>query len=227
MNYEIIGEAFPAVKCHLEQGEVMKCEGGGMSWMDRGITMSTEGGGGLGKAFSRAISGESIFFNNYTCNAPQGEITFSSSFPGRIIPVQLAAGQTIIAQKTAFLACEASVDVSIHFRGKVGAGIFGGMGFVMQKFTGPGTVFLEIHGGLASYELAPGEEKVVDGPHLAIIGSGVDFEIEKIKGMKNIMLGGEGLFNTIVRGPGKIWLQTIPLPNVALAIAPYIPTKTD
>ena len=226
MQYEIIGEAFPAVKCMLAKGEAMKCEGGSMSWMDRGIVMSTEGGGGLGKALGRALSGEKIFFNRFACNAPQGEI-FASSFPGRIIPVQLAAGQTIIAQKSAFLACEETVNVDVHFRGKVGAGVFGGMGFIMQKFTGPGTVFLEIHGGLASYELAAGEEKVVDGPHLAIIGSGVDFEIEKIKGVKNIMLGGEGLFNTIVRGPGKIWLQTIPIPNVAAAIAPYLPTKTD
>jgi len=227
MQYEIIGEAFPAVKCMLAKGEAMKCEGGSMSWMDRGIVMSTEGGGGLGKALGRALSGEKIFFNRFACNAPQGEIVFASSFPGCIIPVQLAAGQTIIAQKSAFLACEETVNVDVHFRGKVGAGVFGGMGFIMQKFTGPGTVFLEIHGGLASYELAAGEEKVVDGPHLAIIGSGVDFEIEKIKGMKNIMLGGEGLFNTIVRGPGKIWLQTIPIPNVAAAIAPYLPTKTD
>ena len=227
MQYEIIGEAFPAVKCMLAKGEAMKCEGGSMSWMDRGIVMSTEGGGGLGKALGRALSGEKIFFNRFACNAPQGEIVFASSFPGRIIPVQLAAGQTIIAQKSAFLACEETVNVDVHFRGKVGAGVFGGMGFIMQKFTGPGTVFLEIHGGLASYELAAGEEKVVDGPHLAIIGSGVDFEIEKIKGVKNIMLGGEGLFNTIVRGPGKIWLQTIPIPNVAAAIAPYLPTKTD
>lgn len=227
MQYEIIGEAFPAVKCMLAKGEAMKCEGGSMSWMDRGIVMSTEGGGGLGKALGRALSGEKIFFNRFACNAPQGEIVFASSFPGRIIPVQLAAGQTIIAQKSAFLACEETVNVDVHFRGKVGAGVFGGMGFIMQKFTGPGTVFLEIHGGLASYELAAGEEKVVDGPHLAILGSGVDFEIEKIKGMKNIMLGGEGLFNTIVRGPGKIWLQTIPIPNVAAAIAPYLPTKTD
>ena len=227
MQYEIIGEAFPAVKCMLAKGEAMKCEGGSMSWMDRGIVMSTEGGGGLGKALGRALSGEKIFFNRFACNAPQGEIVFASSFPGRIIPVQLAAGQTIIAQKSAFLACEETVNVDVHFRGKVGAGVFGGMGFIMQKFTGPDTVFLEIHGGLASYELAAGEEKVVDGPHLAIIGSGVDFEIEKIKGVKNIMLGGEGLFNTIVRGPGKIWLQTIPIPNVAAAIAPYLPTKTD
>ena len=227
MQYEIIGEAFPAVKCMLAKGEAMKCEGGSMSWMDRGIIMSTEGGGGLGKALGRALSGEKIFFNRFACNAPQGEIVFASSFPGCIIPVQLAAGQTIIAQKSAFLACEETVNVDVHFRGKVGAGVFGGMGFIMQKFTGPGTVFLEIHGGLASYELAAGEEKVVDGPHLAIIGSGVNFEIEKIKGMKNIMLGGEGLFNTIVHGPGKIWLQTIPIPNVAAAIAPYLPTKTE
>lgn len=226
MKYEIIGDAFPAVKCHLEQGEAMKCEGGSMSWMDRGITMSTEGGGGLGKALSRAVSGESIFFNHFACTVPQAEIAFASSFPGRIIPVELAQGQSIIAQKTAFLACEDSVDVAMHFHKKVGSGVFGGMGFIMQKFTGPGTVFLEIHGGLESYELAAGEEKVIDGPHLAILGNGVEFEIETVKGMKNKLLGGEGLFNTVVRGPGKVWLQTIPVPVVASAIEPYL-SKTE
>ena len=227
MRYELIGDAFPAVKCQLENGETMKCEGGSMSWMDRGITMKTEGGGGFGKALGRAVAGEKVFFNHFTCTVPQAEIAFASSFPGRIIPVELEAGQSIIAQKSAFLACEETVSVDVHFKAKVGAGLFGGMGFVMQKFTGPGTVFIEIHGGLESYELAAGEEKVIDGPHLAIIGSGVEFDIEKIKGAKNILLGGEGLFNTVVRGPGKIWLQTIPVPNVAEAIAPYLPTKTE
>lgn len=227
MKYEIIGENFPAVKCKLQNGETMKCDGGAMSWMDRGFTMSTEGGGGIGKALGRVVAGEKIFFNHFTCGVAEGEIAFASSFPGRIIPIELDAGQSIIAQKSAFLACEESVDVSIHFRSKVGAGIFGGMGFVMQKFTGPGTVFLEIHGGLESYELAAGEEKVIDGPHLAILGSGVDFDIEKIKGAKNVLLGGEGLFNTVVRGPGKVWLQTIPIPSVAEAIAPYIPAKGE
>ena len=227
MKYEIIGDAFPAVICQLEKGETLKCEGGSMSWMDRGINMTTEGGGGFGKALSRAVAGEKIFFNHFTCAAPQGEIAFSSSFAGRIIPVELAAGQSIIAQKTAFLACEESVDISIFFKNKIGAGVFGGMGFIMQKFTGPGTIFLEIHGGLQAYELADGEEKVVDGPHLAIIGSGVQFEIESVKGMKNKLLGGEGLFNTVVRGPGKIWLQTMPIPTVAAALAPYISTSAD
>ncbi len=227
MNYEIIGDAFPAVRCMLSKGEVLKCEGGSMSWMDRGITMSTEGGGGLKKAFSRAISGESIFHNHFTCDAPQGEIVFAASFPGQIIPVELAAGQSLIAQKSAYLACEESVNVGIHFKGKVGAGAFGGMGFIMQKFTGPGTVFLEINGGLQCYELAAGEEKVVDGPHLAILSDGVEFDIETVKGLKNKLLGGEGLFNTVVRGPGKIWLQTIPIPVVASSIAPYLPTSDD
>lgn len=227
MKYQLIGDAFPAVKCQLAKGETMKCEGGAMSWMDRGIEMKTEGGGGLGKALSRAVSGEKVFFNHFTCKVNEGEIAFSSSFPGRIIPIELAAGQSIIAQKTAFLACEESVDVAMHFRNKMGAGIFGGMGFIMQKFTGPGTVFLEIHGGLESYELAPGEEKIIDGPHLAILGNGVEFEVETVKGMKNKLLGGEGLFNTVVRGPGKVWLQTIPVPVVASAIAPYLPKSND
>lgn len=225
MKYEIIGDAFPAVRCFLTQGETVKCEGGSMSWMDRGLEMKTEGGGGFGKALSRAVSGEKVFFNHFTCKVPEAEIVFSASFPGRIVPLELGAGQSIIAQKSAFLACDETVDVSIQFKSKVGTGVFGGMGFIMQKFTGPGTVFLEISGALQSYDLAPGEEKVIDGPHLAIIGNGVDFEIEKIKGMKNVLLGGEGLFNTVVRGPGKVWVQTMSLPTVAMALQPYIVTS--
>ena len=225
MNYEIIGGSFPAVKCSLDRGEAMKCEGGSMSWMDGGIKMSTEGGGGLGKALGRALSGEKIFFNRYESTADQSEIVFSSSFPGCIVPVQLQAGQSIIAQKDAFLACEESVNVATHIHEKVGGGVFGGLGFIMQKFTGPGTVFLEIDGALQKYELAAGEAKVVDGPHLAILGNNVSFRIERIKGAKNIMFGGEGLFNTVVQGPGTIWLQTMPLSNVAAQIAKYIPTS--
>ena len=226
MKYEVVGGSFPAVKCTLTKGEAVKCEGGSMSWMDRGFNMSTEGGGGIGKALGRAFSGEKIFFNRFECTVDQGEIVFSSSFPGSIIPVELKAGQTIIAQKDAFLACEESVDVATHIHEKVGGGLFGGLGFIMQKFTGPGVVFLEICGSLEQYELAAGEQKVVDGPHLAILGNNVSFRIEKIKGAKNIMLGGEGLFNTIVEGPGKIWLQTLPISNVAAEIAKYIP-KSD
>ena len=225
MEYKIVGNSFPAVKCTLAKGESIKCEGGAMSWMDRGIQMSTEGGGGIGKALGRAISGETMFFNHFKSTVDNAEIVFSSSFPGSIIPVTLAAGQSIIAQKTAFLDCEESVDVAMHFNKNIGAGAFGGMGFIMQKFTGPGTVFLEIDGSLESYELAAGETKVVDGPHLAIVGTGVSIEIEKIKGAKNILLGGEGLFNTIVTGPGKVYLQTLPIPNVAMQIAKYIPSK--
>lgn len=223
MNYEIIGGAFPAVKCILQRGETMKCEGGAMSWMDRGLEMSTEGGGGLGRALGRAISGEKIFFNHFTCKADQAEIVFSSSFPGCIIPIQLQAGQSIIAQRDAFLACETSVDVAIHIHEKIGGGLFGGMGFVMQRFTGPGVVFLEIDGSLQKYELAAGQVKVIDGPHLAIMTSSVNFHIERIKGAKNMIFGGEGLFNTVVEGPGNVWLQTMPLPNVAQQIAKYIP----
>lgn len=225
MQYEIVGGSFPAVKCKLSRGEVMKCEGGSMSWMDAGIKMSTEGGGGIGKALGRAFSGESIFFNNYEAIQDNSEIVFASSFPGTIIPVALQPGQTIIAQKEAFLACEKTVDVAMHFHKKVGSGIFGGMGFFLQKFTGPGTVFLEIDGALMEYELAAGEVKMIDGPHMAILGEGVKFDIERIKGAKNMLLGGEGLFLTRVEGPGKIWLQTMPMSGVADTLSKYMPNN--
>ena len=224
MQYNIVGGNLPAVIVSLNQGESVKCESGAMSWMDPSIQMETNTDGGVGKLFGRMVTGESLMLNTYTASAP-GEIAFASSFPGCIVPVQLAAGQSIIAQKDAFLACEESVNVATHIHEKVGGGLFGGMGFIMQKFTGPGVVFLEIDGSLEKYELAAGESKIVDGPHLAIIGNNVKFRVERIKGAKNIMFGGEGLFNTVVEGPGNVWLQSMPISNVAAQIAKYIPTS--
>lgn len=225
MQYEIIGGSFPAVKCHLAKGEVMKCEGGSMSWMDGGMKMSTEGGGGLGKALGRALSGENIFFNHYEATNDNSEIVFASSFPGVIMPVQLQPGQSIIAQRESFICSEKSVDVSTHYHKKIGSGLFGGMGFFLQKFTGPGFVFLEIDGGLEEVQLEAGEVKMIDGPHMAIMTEGVKFDIERIKGAKNMLLGGEGLFLTRVEGPGKVWLQTMPMSGVAGELAKYMPTQ--
>ena len=226
MNYEIIGDTFPAVKCHLTQGETMRCEGGSMSWMDDEISMRTEGGGGLGKALGRMFSGESIFFNEFTCEGSEGEIVFSSSYPGKIIPVDLSGGKTIIAQKHAFLAATKGVNVEMHFKKSLGKGLFGGLGFIMQKFSGDGIVFLEIDGGVEEYDLGPGDVKLIDAPHLAIMESTCTMELQRIKGAKNVLLGGEGLFNTRVEGPGKIWVQTMPIANLAMNLYSYMP-KSD
>ena len=222
MNYEIKGGNFPIVVCNLKKGEKMITEKGSMVWMSPAIQMETTGGG-VGKMFSKAFSGESIFQNIYTAQA-DAMITFGSSFPGRVVPVEIAPGKELIAQKSAFLASEIGVELSIHFNKKIGAGFFGGEGFIMQRLSGHGTAFIEIDGDLVQYELKPGQKILVDTGNVAAFDSTVSIDIQKVPGVKNILFGGEGLFHTVLTGPGKIWLQTMPIVNVANSIRPYIPT---
>lgn len=222
MNYEIKGGAFPVVECKLEDREQMITEKGSMVWMSPNMHMETAGGG-IGKMFSKAFSGESMFQNIYTARGA-GLIAFGSSFPGRIMPVQISAGREMIVQKTAFLASESSVELSIHFNKKLGAGVFGGEGFIMQRLSGSGTAFVEIDGELVEYELSAGQQIVVDTGNVAGFEVGVQIDIQQVPGLKNKLLGGEGLFNTVLTGPGKVWLQTMPISSVAASIRPFIPT---
>lgn len=225
MKYEIKGGAFPVVVCQLASGEQMITEKGSMVWMSANIGMETKGGG-VGKMFSKVISGESMFQNIYTANG-DGMIAFGSSFPGKIMAVEVGRGTSLIVQKSAFLASEKGVDLSVHFNKKIGAGLFGGEGFIMQKVSGNGVAFIEVDGDLQEYELAAGEQLVVDSGYLLGMEGSVSMDIQSVKGVKNVLFGGEGFFNTILTGPGKVWLQTMPISNVASAIRPYIPTTTD
>lgn len=222
MRYEIKGGAFPVVVCELADGEQMITEKGSMVWMSPNMQMDTRGGG-LGKIFSKAFSGESMFQNIYTARGA-GMITFGSSFPGQIKAVTIAPGQDMILQKTAFLAAEPGVELSIHFNKKLGTGLFGGEGFIMQRLSGSGVAFAEIDGELVEYELREGQQIVADTGNVAGFTAGVKMEIQQVPGMKNKLLGGEGLFNTLLTGPGRVWLQTMPISSVAASIRPYIPT---
>ena len=222
MRYEIKGGAFPVVVCELADGEQMITEKGSMVWMSPNMQMETRGGG-LGKMFSKAFSGESMFQNIYTANGA-GMIAFGSSFPGKVLPLDIAPGREMIVQKNAFLASEAGVELSIHFNKKLGAGFFGGEGFIMQRLSGSGTAFVEIDGELVEYDLAAGQKMVVDTGNVAGFEPSVSIDIQQVPGLKNKLLGGEGLFNTTLTGPGKIWLQTMPISGVAMAIRPFIPT---
>lgn len=176
--------------------------------------------------FSKAFSGENLFQNIYTANG-KGLIAFGSSFPGKILPLEISAGKEFVLQKSAFLASEAGVELSIHFNKKLGAGFFGGEGFIMQKLSGNGTAFAEVDGELVAYELKEGQQIVVDTGNVLGFETSVKMDIQQVKGLKNKLLGGEGFFNTVLTGPGKIWLQTMPLYNVAMAIKPYIPTGNN
>lgn len=225
MRYEIKGGTFPIVVCNLESGEQMITEKGSMVWMSPNMQMETRGGG-FGKMFSKAFSGESMFQNIYTAKGA-GMITFGSSFPGQIKAISIAPGYEMILQKSAFLAAESGVELSVHFNKKLGVGFFGGEGFIMQRLSGNGTAFVEIDGELIEYDLKPGEQIVVDTGNVAGFTVGVNIEIRQVPGMKNKLFGGEGIVNTVLTGPGKVWLQTMPVCNVAAAIRPYIPTGND
>lgn len=215
MEAKIIGDMLPAVTCKLNKGESILTENGGMSWMDSEFSMKTTTNGGLMKGIGRAFAGESIFMNVYTAEKDGAEIAFSSCFPGQILEFDLKEGESIIAQKRAFLCSETTVDISMQFRKKLGAGFFGGEGFIMQKITGPGKVFLEIDGNVIKKELAQGEKLKVDNGYVAAMTQGVDLDIETVKGVKNIVFGGEGLFLTTLKGPGTVWLQSMPVSKLS------------
>ena len=225
MQYEIRGGAFPVVVCRLQNGEKMITESGSMVWMSPNMEMATSGGG-IGKMFSRALSGEKLFQNIYTARG-DGMITFGSSFPGKIMPMEIGPGREMILQKKSFLAAEAGVELSIHFNRKLGAGFFGGEGFIMQRLSGRGMAFAEIDGDLIEYDLMPGQQLVVDTGNVAGFEPTVSMDIQQVPGLKNMFFGGEGIFNTLLTGPGKVWLQTMPISSVAMAIRPFIPTGNN
>ncbi len=221
MRYEIKGGSFPVVICQLQDGESMITEKGSMVWMSPNMAMETQGGG-LGKMFSKAFSGESMFHNVYTAQG-DGMIAFGSSFPGKILAVEVGSGRELILQKSAFLASQPTVELSIAFNKKLGVGFFGGEGFIMQRLSGYGMAFVEIDGDLVEYDLAPGQKLVVDTGNVAGFESTVTMDIRQVPGLKNKLMGGEGLFNTYLTGPGKIWLQTMPISSMAAALSGLLP----
>ena len=226
MKYTIQGETLPVVICELQAGEKIITEGGGMAWMSPNMKMETTGGG-IGKMFGRALSGDTIFQNIYTAQGNDGMIAIASSFPGSIKAFEITPGNAMIMQKSAFLASESSVELSMHFRKKLGSGFFGGEGFIMQKISGNGLAFAEFDGHVIDHALSAGQQIVIDTGHLAAMTESCQMDIQTVPGLKNKFLGGEGLFNTVVTGPGKVWLQTMPISNVAGALIPYIPSSNS
>ena len=226
MKYRIVGEPLPAVLCTLAQGETMITERGSMSWMTPNMKMDTSTNGGLGKALGRMFAGDALFQNRYTAQGGPGEIAFAASFPGSIRAVEIRPGREIIVQKSAFLASEAGVQLSVFFQKKLGAGLFGGEGFIMQRLSGNGVAFLEIDGHACEYTLEAGQSMIVDTGYLACMDASCSMEIVTVPGVKNVLFGGEGLFNTVVRGPGRLVLQTMPISAVAGALRPFFPASS-
>lgn len=224
MRYEILGEPLPVVVCYVNAGETLITERGSMSWMSPNMKMETSTNGGIGKALGRMFSGDSIFQNRYTAIGGEGMIAFASSFPGSIRALNITPENGMIVQKSAFLASEAEVELSIHFQKRLGAGLFGGEGFIMQRLSGNGTAFIEIDGYAVEYNLQPGQQIVIDTGYLAAMSESCSMEIQTVPGVKNMFFGGEGIFNTVVTGPGKVVLQTMPISNVAATLRPFFPS---
>lgn len=227
MRYEIMGTPLPVVTCYLAPGETMVTERGAMCWMTPNMKMETSANGGIGKALGRMLSGDSFFQNRYTAQGGEGMISFASSFPGSIIPFTITPDRPIVVQKAGFLASEQSVELSVFFQQKLGAGFFGGEGFIMQRLSGRGIAFVEIDGHCVEYTLGPGQSMVIDTGYLAAMDASCSVEIKSGGGLKNMVFGGEGFFNTIVTGPGKIYLQTMPISAVAGTLKPFFPTSSN
>ena len=224
MQYKVEGTPLPVVICDLQAGEQMITERGSMSWMSPNMKMETTSNGGIGKAFGRMFSGESFFQNLYTAQGGPGMIAFASSFPGSIYAFNITPSQPMIVQKSAFLASEVGVELSVFFQKKLGSGLFGGEGFIMQKLSGSGTAFVEIDGNAMEYTLAAGQQIVVDTGYLAAMDATCSMDVVSVPGVKNMLFGGEGVFNTVVSGPGRVILQTMPISAVAGSLQRFLPS---
>lgn len=222
IKYEIEGGNLPVVICYPQAGQTLCTENGAMSWMSPNMKMDTNTGGGLKKMFGRMFAGESIFMNEYTAQGGAGMIAFASTFPGSIIPYQVTPDNGIIVQKRGFLAMEKGLELSIYLQKRIGKGLFGGEGFIMQRISGNGLVFLEIDGHCKEYNLAAGQSIVVDTGYLAAMSESCTMDIEMVRGVKNIFLGNEGLFHTRITGPGKVYIQSMPIINTAQRLTPYL-----
>ena len=224
MQYAITNQPFTVLTLQMNRGESVKCQSGAMAWMTPGIRMETKVGG-LGGLFKKALVGESIALNHYSAEA-DGELTLAKHSPGDILAFNI--GQTpIIAQKTSFLAATEDVQMDIYLQHKVGAGFFGGEGFLMQKYSGTGMAWLEVDGAVQMRTLSAGESLIIDSGFVAAMDATCQMSIQTVKGVKNVLLGGEGLFNTVVTGPGRVWLQTMPINSLAQALYAYMPHPSN
>lgn len=226
MEYKLHGTVMQTLDIQLRKGESIYTESGGMAWMQGDISMETDTKGGVLGGLGRALAGESLFMTTYTCRGPNGLIVFTPEVPGKVLDIQLASGQSLICQKDAFMCAEDSVKLEMHFRKKLGAGLFGGEGFILQKITGPGLAFIEIPGDVREYHLQDNMEMKVDPGHIAMFEPSVTYDITRVKGLKNILFSGEGLFLASLKGPGKVWLQSLPLSNLAAKLSHYMPKKS-
>lgn len=226
LKYSIEGGNLPVVICYPEAGQTLCTQKGAMSWMSPNMSMETTSGGGFKKMLGRMFSGESLFLTEYTPRQGNGMIAFASGFPGSIMPFEITPGNGLIFQKSSFLAMEKGMELSVYFQKKLGAGLMGGEGFIMQRVTGNGLLFLEVDGYCKEYTLGAGQSIVVDTGYLAAMSESCTMDVQAIRGAKNVLFGGEGLFHTVITGPGKVYLQSMPIYKTAQAIASCLPTSS-
>ncbi len=227
MEYNISGKPMPVVEFNLKKGESLYTQSGGMSWMSPSVSMETNMSGGFMKGLGRMFSGESLFMVTYTAREDDSKIAFASTMPGEIHKLDISPSKEYIAQKQAFLCAEPTVQLSTYWQKKFSAGLFGGEGFVMQKLSGTGSAFIELSGSIVEVNLAAGEKIKVDTSHVAYFESSCGYDVETVKGFKNALFGGEGIFLTALTGPGKVYLQTMTLQGLAQKIIPYIPRPSS
>lgn len=223
MEHRIEGEMMQILTIELNEGEEVYSESGAMAWMSQNMSMESQMRGGLGAGLGRMFTGESLFLVQFKTTGGKGIVSFAPSFPGKILPLDIGPGKEMICQKDAFLVAQEGVKLETIFRKKLGVGLFGGEGFMLQKLTGSGMAFVEIDGEVFKMELKAGEKLKVDTGSIAMFEPSVKYEVEMVKGVKNMLFGGEGLFLATLEGPGKVWLQSMPASSVAQKILPYIP----
>ncbi len=226
IKYHILGTVQQTLAVELQPNQVVFSDAGGMSWMTTTVNMSTKASGGLGGMLKRAVSGASAFIVDFGATGAPGQAAFSTDFPGKVLPIELDAGQSVIMHKHAFLCAEKSVTLDVFFTRKLGAGFFGGEGFILQKLTGPGMTFAELDGDAVEYNLKPGEVMKVEPGHVAMFEGSVSFDIQMIKGIANVLAGGEGLFLATLTGPGRIWLHSMTVSKMAHRLMEYMPAKS-
>lgn len=222
MKYHISGTTMQTVSVDLQPGETVFSQHNVMAWMTDNVQMNTTTGGGLFAAVKRSFAGGGMFITDFTASGP-ARIAFAPRFPGHVLPFTLQPGESLVCRKETFLCAEKSVQLDIAFQQRLGAGFFGGEGFILQRVTGPGTVFLDLSGEVVEEELAPGQRLLVHAGHVGVQTPGVQFSIQMVRGFRNILFGGEGLFLATLTGPGKVWLQSMPIMNLAEEVGRYLP----
>jgi uncharacterized protein (TIGR00266 family) len=223
MKWELQGTVMPILNAELQQGETVYSESGRLIYMTDNIRMETKARGGLWASVKRKFAGESFFLVDFTSESGKGIVSFGTEFPGKIIPLKLSKGEEIIAQKDAFLCSENSVEFDATFTEKLGAGLLGGEGLILIKVRGPGQVFFNVGGEVTMIELSKGQKIRVDTGNLAMFDVTVDYSVERVKGIKNMIWGGEGLFLATCTGPGRVWVQSLPVSELAGKLAEYLP----